>query len=230
MFSALVTGASSGIGRAIARALLERGWDVSGASRDPDRAQLDGLHPIVADLSVETHCSSAVDQHVERCGGLDLLVNNSGVGMVGQIESFPTEVWDYLFDVNAKAPFLLTRAALPHLRTSQGQIVNISSIAGLRGLQTLAAYSATKHALVGFTRSFNAELAHTGVRATAICPGYVATPMTAHVQHSVSPDSMIQPEDIARMVCMLLDLSPGCVVNELVVERRPTGNPTAPMQ
>lgn len=219
MRNALVTGASSGIGRAIAQALLEHGWNVSGVSRDPGRAGLAGLHGIAANLMDEDACIAAVAAHRERFGGLDLLVNSSGIGIGGPLDEYPTRWFDRQFAINVRGLFIMTRECLPMLRESRGMVVNLSSVAGLQGVPMLAAYSATKHAVIGLTRSLNVEQGDAGIRATAICPGYVATPMTEGVQGSIPPEQMIQPEDVARVVLTLVDLSPNCVLPEIELLR-----------
>ena len=215
MPTALVTGASSGIGLAIATDLLAAGWDVSSVSRSPERADLAGAHPIRADLAREQDCLDAVAAHRERFGALDLLVNSSGVSIREPVDACSTEHWDAQFDLNVRGLFLVTRSALPMLRESRGLVVNIASMSGLRAPATLSAYAASKHAVVGFTRALVEELAPDGVRATAICPGYVATPMTENTQRRIPAETMIQPEDIAATVRWLLALSPRCVVPEV---------------
>lgn len=215
MPTALVTGASSGIGRAIAQHLLDAGWEVSSVSRTPQRGGLDGAHPIAADLTLEEACLEAVAQHRERFGKLDLLVNSSGVSIRERVDDCTTDHWDTQFALNVRGLFLVTREALPMLRDARGIIVNIASMSGLRAPATLSAYAATKHAVVGFTRALVDELAPDGVRATAICPGYVATPMTEQTQQRIPAETMIQPQDIAATVQWLLQLSPRCVVPEV---------------
>ena len=228
MPTALVTGASSGIGRAVAVDLLAAGWDVSAVARDAPRTAPDGTHPVAADLAGEDGCRAAVDAHRARFGRLDLLVNSAGVAIGGPVEGIATADWDRQFDVNVRGLFLVTRAALPLLREARGMVVNVASISGLRGSPDLSAYSATKHAVIGFTRSLNEELRGTGVRSTAVCPHFVATPMAAWIRDRLPFEEMIQPEDVARTIRFLLDLSPVCLVPEIAIDhasRRETGAP-----
>ncbi len=230
MPTALVTGASSGIGRAISADLLASGWEVSAVARDPSRAALDGAYEIPADLRQESACLAAVEAHRERFGRLDLLVNNAGVAIGGPLGGVTAEQWDAQFDVNVRALFLVTREALPMLRDASALVVNLASISGTRGSPDLSAYTATKHAVIGFNRSLNAELGPSGIRATAICPHFVATPMADWIRDRLPFEEMIQPEDVVRTIRFLLELSPVCLVPEVVIDhatRRETGAPPA---
>jgi NAD(P)-dependent dehydrogenase (short-subunit alcohol dehydrogenase family) len=223
MPAALVTGGSSGIGRAIAADLLAHGWDVTIVSRDPARAGLDGATCVAADLRSEDACVSAVADHRERLGRLDLLVSSAGIGIAGPVDGYATKAWDLQFAVNIRGLYLVTREALPMLREARGLIVNIASVAGLGGAGMLSGYAASKHAVVGYTRTLNEELLADGVRATAICPAFVDTPMTDWVKGSIAPEDMIQPDDIARTVRYLLDLTPACHVPEIAIRRATRG-------
>jgi NAD(P)-dependent dehydrogenase (short-subunit alcohol dehydrogenase family) len=216
--SALVTGASSGIGRAIAADLAARGYDLTAVARRPERAGIDGATYVAADVSSEEDCVAAVAAHRERVGSLDLLVNAAGLGIAHTVEGYPTKRWDLQFAVNVRGLFLVTREALPLLRASRGRIVNLASIAGLKGSPTLAAYSATKHAVVGFSRSLALELDGDGVRVTALCPGLVDTPMTDWAKDEVAAGAMVSTADCVEAVRFLTSLSPACRVPELVLD------------
>jgi NAD(P)-dependent dehydrogenase (short-subunit alcohol dehydrogenase family) len=223
MPAALVTGGSSGIGRAIAADLLAAGWDVTIVSRDPSRAGLERAACFAADLRSEDDCVAAVADHRERIGRLDLLVSSAGIGIAGPVDGYATKSWDLQFAVNVRGLYLVTREALPMLRESRGLIVNIASVAGLGGAGMLSAYAASKHAVVGYTRTLNEELLRDGVRATAICPAFVDTPMTDWVKDSIAPEDMIQPADVARTVRYLLELTPACHVPEIAIRRATLG-------
>jgi 3-oxoacyl-[acyl-carrier protein] reductase len=219
--SALVTGGSSGIGLAIARALSEDGFALTLAARKVER--LDGAareleaHAVQADVTSEEDCVRVVAEHVERHGGMDVLVNSAGVGIAGPIADLSTKRWDLQQNVNLRGAFLVTRESLPHLRLTHGHVVNVASIAGTMPTPGLAGYGASKAALVSLTHSLNREEADNGVRAVALCPAFVETPMTEWT--GLPSEELIQPEDCAELVRAVLRLSPRARVAELVVER-----------
>jgi NAD(P)-dependent dehydrogenase (short-subunit alcohol dehydrogenase family) len=219
--AALITGGSSGIGLAIARALRDDGYDLTLGARNRERledaARALGAAAVETDVSSEEDCRRVVEEHATRFGRLDVLVNSAGVGVGGRIEDLATKHWDLQLDVNLRGAFLVTRFALPMLKESRGLIVNLSSIAGTIPAPGLAAYGAAKAALIAFTRSLNAEHGEDGIRATALCPGFVDTPMAAWT--GMATDEMIQPEDCAELVRALLRLSPRARVPQIVIER-----------
>ena len=219
--SALVTGGSSGIGLAIARALREDGYELTLASRraekvEPAAAELGALG-IAADVSNEEDCERLVAAHRERYGGLDVLVNSAGIGIAGKIEDQPAKHVDLQLGVNLRGLLVVTRLALPLLKESQGHVINLASIAGTQPTPVLAVYGATKAAVLALTRSLNAELEADGVRCTALAPAFVDTPMASW--SGVPAERMIRPEDCAELVRAVLRLSPYARVPEIVVER-----------
>jgi NAD(P)-dependent dehydrogenase (short-subunit alcohol dehydrogenase family) len=221
MKSALVTGGSSGIGLAIARMLHDEGYALTLAARklerlEQARAEL-GAEIVQADVSREEDCVRLVGGHVEVHGGLDVLVNSAGLGIGRSIGELSTKHWDLQFAVNMRGTFVLTREALPHLREANGYVVNLASIAGTIPTPGLAAYGATKAAVISFTRSLVREEATAGVRATAICPAFVDTPMTDWT--GIPGEEMIQPQDCAEILRSLLRLSPYARVPVVVIER-----------
>jgi NAD(P)-dependent dehydrogenase (short-subunit alcohol dehydrogenase family) len=221
MKSALVTGGSSGIGLAVARALHEEGYALTLAARKLDRLEAArdelGAEIVTADVSREQDCISLVAAHAELHGGLDVLVNSAGLGIGRSISDLSTKYWDLQFAVNLRGTFVITREALPLLRKTNGYVVNLASIAGTIPTPGLAGYGASKAAVISFTRSLAREEAATGVRATAICPGFVDTPMTEWT--GIAGNEMIQPEDCAEIVRSLLRLSPFARVPVVVIER-----------
>ncbi len=221
MPSALVTGGSSGIGLAIARMLREEGYDLTLASRTKEKieaaAEQLGAHPIAADMGREEDCVRVVAEHRERFGGLDALVNSAGIGIAGTVESLQTKHVDLQLNINLRGLLLVSREAIPLLRESKGWIFNLASIAGTAPTPGLTVYGATKAAVIALTRSQNAELDAAGVRAVAICPGFVDTPMAQW--SGLSAEEMIQPEDCAEVVRMCLRLSPQARIPQVVVER-----------
>jgi NAD(P)-dependent dehydrogenase (short-subunit alcohol dehydrogenase family) len=219
--SALVTGGSSGIGLAVARALAEDGYELTISSRRPEKieaaaAEL-GAHGIAADVSREDDCERLVAEHRDRFGGLDVLVNSAGIGIAGNVADLSTKYFDLQFAVNVRGLFLVTRLSLPMLKASRGWIVNIASIAGTIPTPSLPAYGASKAAVISLTRTLNAELDGDGVRAVAVCPGFVDTPMAAWT--GLPAEEMIQPEDCAELVRFLLRLSPHARIPQVVIER-----------
>ncbi len=219
--AALVTGGSSGIGLAIARMLKEEGYELTLASRTRAKVQAAaeelGAAAVAADVSREEDCARLVAAHAERFRRLDVLVNSAGLGIGGRVEDLSAKHLDQQLGVNFRGLFLVTRAAIPLLRASRGLIVNLASIAGTIPAPGLAAYGASKAAVVSFTRSLNAELDADGVRATAICPGFVDTPMTAWT--GIPGEKMIQPQDCAEVVRTLLRISPYARIPHVVIER-----------
>lgn len=219
--SALVTGGSRGIGLAIARMLAEEGFALTIASRNRDTCEATasdlGALAVVADVSREEDCDRLVAEHVERHGGLDVLVNSAGIGIGGNVEALSTKHVDLQLGVNLRGLVLVTRAAIPHLRVSRGLVVNLASIAGTIATPGLSIYGATKAAVISFTRSLNEELDPDGVRATALCPGFVDTDMAAW--SGIPGEEMIQPEDCAEIVRLLLRLTPKARIPQVVIER-----------
>jgi NAD(P)-dependent dehydrogenase (short-subunit alcohol dehydrogenase family) len=230
MPSGLVTGGSSGIGLAIARALRDDGYDLTISSRRPEKVEAAagelGAHGIAADVSREEDCERLVAAHRERFGGLDVLVNSAGIGIGARVEDLSTKHFDLQLAVNLRGLFLVTKLCLPLLKESKGWIVNLASIAGTIPTPGLPAYGASKAAVISLTRTLNAELEAAGVRAVAICPGFVDTPMAEW--SGIPAEEMIQPEDCAELVRFLLRLSPHARVPQVVIERLEAGRSGLP--
>jgi NADP-dependent 3-hydroxy acid dehydrogenase YdfG len=221
MSSALVTGGSSGIGLAIGRMLVEEGFDVTLASRTVEKVEAAaaeiGAHAIAADVSKPEDCERVVREHVERAAGIDVLVNSAGIGIAGRVEDAQLRHVDRQLNINLRGLVLVTQAAIPHLRERKGWIVNLASIAGTQPVPILPIYAATKAAVISITHTLNADLDGDGVRAIAICPGFVDTPMAEFT--GMASEEMIQPEDCAEVVRMCLRLSPRARVPQVVIER-----------
>jgi NAD(P)-dependent dehydrogenase (short-subunit alcohol dehydrogenase family) len=231
--AALVTGGSSGIGLAIARALAQDGYGVTVSARRPDKLESaadelrgDGLdvHSVAANVASEEEVAGLIASHRERWGRLDVLVNNAGVGIGQTIDQLVTKHVDMQIAVNLRSAMLATRDALPMLKEAGSQhgkalIVNTASIAGKSGEGWLSVYSATKAGLIGFTEATQKEVGGDGIQATAFCPAFVDTPMTEWARENVDPGEMIQPEDIAEAVRFLLRTSRYCLVPEIVFTR-----------
>ena len=229
--AALITGGSSGIGLAIGRMLRDEGYELTLASRRPERVQAAaeelGAVAVAADVGNAEDCERLVAEHRERFGRIDMLVNSAGIGIAGRVEDLPAKHFDLQIAVNLRGLFLVTQAAIPLLRESRGWIVNLASIAGTLPTPGLATYGATKAAVISLTRSLNEELDADGVRAVAICPGFVDTPMAEW--SGLAGNEMIQPADCAEVVRMLLRLSPRARIPQVVIERTGSTNGDVPL-
>ncbi len=231
--AAIVTGASSGIGLAIARVLGEEGFGVTMAARRPEKLQaaVDGLagegfdvHGVAAALSEESEIQKVVAAHRERYARLDVLVNNAGVGVGAPVGDIQTKHLDMQLSVNLRSIVLFYRECLEMLKQagaehSNALVVNTASISGKRAEAWLSVYSATKHGVVGWTEAMNKELGSSGIKSTALCPAFVDTPMTDFAKGQVPAEEMIRPQDIAESVRFLLRVSPACVVPEMMFVR-----------
>lgn len=235
---ALVTGASSGIGRAVALALAREGADVVVAARRIDR--LDALRDELLELGVralvlgldvsdEAACRDAVARTVAELGGLDILVNNAGVMLLGTVEGADTEDWRRMMGTNVLGLMYLTHAALPHLLQRRGVLVQMSSTAGRTARAGVAAYNASKWAVNAFSEGLRQEVTARGVRVVVIEPGIVETELREHItqpaareriQASAAAIRQLQPEDIAAAVVYAATQPEHVAVNEILV--RPT--------
>ena len=205
---ALVTGASRGIGAAVARALAERGARLVLASRSGDDLGLEGVVARPCDVRRTVDLEGIVAEAIERFGRLDLLVANAGVGAYGPFLELDPEHLEEMIDVNVKGTLYAVRAALPYLLESpEADIVTIASEAGRRGLPLEAVYCASKFAQVGFTRALDHELRDQGVRCTNICPGGVATDFAmgrGRTPEMPELEGMMTSEDVAEVVVFAL--------------------------
>jgi 3-hydroxybutyrate dehydrogenase len=218
-----VTGAASGIGHAITERLVGDGWRVLAVDLAPDEAGPG--EPFAADLATREGNRAAVDAAVSRFGGLDAVVANAGFQHVSPVPDFDEDRWDALLAVLLTSPFLLARYAWPHLRASgEGRIVVLASVHGLVASPFKAGYVAAKHGVVGLVKTLALEGAADGIRAVAICPGYVRTPLVerqvvAHAQQrGISEDEalrdvllepqairgLIEPSEVADVTAFLL--------------------------
>ncbi|HSI79099.1 MAG TPA: SDR family oxidoreductase [Solirubrobacterales bacterium] len=231
--AALITGGSSGIGLAIARMLGEEGYGITLSARRPEKldAAAEGLREagieveaVTANVVEENDIVGLVASHRVRFGRLDVLVNNAGVGIGQPLDAIQTKHLDLQLAVNLRSYVIATREALPLLRQAGGEhgkalIVNTASVAGKAGQPWISVYSATKFAVVGFSQATQREAGDAGVQVTALCPGFVDTPMSEWVHEQIKPEEMIAPEDIAEAVRMLLRTSPNCRIPEIVFLR-----------
>lgn len=177
---ALVTGASSGIGKAVALRFAKEGSSVAAVARRKDRLQTlveanDKIHPITADLSKESDAKACADEVLKKLGGVDILIHAAGIIGTGTIENTTLEQWDTMMNINLRSIFHLTQCCLPTLIERRGNIVSLSSVAGLRSFPGVLAYSISKAGVDQFTRCVALELAPKGVRVNAVDPGVVVT-------------------------------------------------------
>jgi len=228
---ALITGASRGIGFAVARRLGRMGARVSICGRD--QAKLDqsasslrseGIETLAvqADVRRGDQISSLVHKTQQGVGPIDILVNNAGIGVFGPFHEFGEADWNNVIDTNLKSVFLMCRAVAPEMiRRQTGQIINISSLAGKNTFANGAIYCASKWGLMGLSGSMAEDLRGYGIRVSAICPGSVATEFSGH--GGKDPSKLLQPDDVAHAVAALVTQTAGSFISE--VHLRPTRKP-----
>jgi len=216
---AFVTGASSGLGAETAKLFSREGATVFGIGRDSDRLaqvfnDVDGGSYASADVGSAHACRDAIEQCIGEFGGLDVLVNVAGRHQMRRTESMSDDDWAQDLAVNLNGPFFLCRAALPHLLERGGNIINVSSIAGVEGQAYSAGYCAAKHGLVGLTRALAVEYTADRLRVNAVCPGGMLTPQIEQfsapenpnydlIMRTASPRGMMQPVDVAQVIAFL---------------------------
>jgi len=226
---ALVTGASRGIGRAISTALAKENATVVLAARSGEKlkdtanlvTQAGGnAEIVVTDLADEQAVKNLVKVTTERFARLDILVNNAGVTHSAALQETKTADWDRCFQVNARAPFILCREALPLLRKAESAyIINIASVVGVKGYPLQSAYTASKHALRGMTISLAEELKGSNIHVHLLCPGGVDTELVQKVRPDIKKQDLIQPEEIAELVLYLVTHKGNAVIDELHIRR-----------
>ena len=233
--SAIVTGGSRGIGYGIAALLARRGWSVTITARHADQlAEAAGtltaaggsVQTVVGDMASDDAIQAVLSEHVEAFDGLSGLVLAAGVGSAGNIADLPLSRFDKQFAVNMRAPFALVSQALPLLRKSaaespdaRSRVFAISSLEGVYPEQGLAAYGASKAALISLMRSINIEESSNGVLATAISPAYVATDLSAWTTATIPFEAMLSVDDVVKVVDLVLSLSANAGLEHVVLNR-----------
>lgn len=227
--TALVTGAGRGIGRAIGKALASKGARVFLAARTASQLESTtqeiraggGLAvPVPTDLANEQDILSLFAGIRTEADGLDILVNNAGVGIFGPIVDFASADFDTVMRINAKAAFLCCQQALRMMIPKKsGYIINISSVVGIKGYPNQGAYTASKHAILGLTKSLAVEAQEHGIRVSAILPGGVHTQLVADARPDLDPQILLQPQDIAHTVLFLLSLSDRAAIDQIYIRR-----------
>lgn len=220
---AVVTGASRGIGAAIARALDAEGVKLGLASRSGDDLGISGAVSLPTDVRKRGQVQALVDATVEQHGGLDILIANAGVGAYGPLVELDPGHLDEMIDTNVKGVLYTASAAVPHLiARGGGDIVSVASEAGRRGLPNEAVYCASKFAQVGFTRALDHELRPHGIRCTNVCPGGVATDFAMDEGRGRTPNmpeltGMMSPADVAEAVLFVLTRPSGHRILEVAM-------------
>jgi NAD(P)-dependent dehydrogenase (short-subunit alcohol dehydrogenase family) len=226
---AIVTGASRGIGRAISIALAKEASTIVLAARSIEKLKETAekvreaggkTEIVVTELSEEDSIKNLVKTTNEKFHRLDILINNAGITHSAKLEQTATEDWQRCINVNARAPFILCREALPLLKKSQSaHIINIASVVGVKGYPFQSAYTSSKHALRGMTISLAEELKGSNIRVHLLCPGGVDTDMVGSVRPDIPKNDLIKPEEIAELVLYLVTHKGNAVIDELHIRR-----------
>ena len=226
---AIVTGASRGIGKAISLAMAKEAATIVLAARAIDKmnetAKLitaaGGKAQIIpTELTDECSIKNLVKAAAESFGRLDILINNAGITHSAKLEETLTQDYDRCLNINARAPFILCREALPLLKIAErAYIINIASVVGVKGYPLQSAYTASKHALRGMTISLSEELRGSNIRVHLLCPGGVDTELVQNVRPDIKKQDLMQPEEIAELVLYLLTHKGNAVVDELHIRR-----------
>ncbi len=224
---AIVTGASSGIGKEVALRLLQSGAQVSLVSRNPDRI----LHELPADINAKGYAidlgdisqvSAKIQAIVADMGGVDILINNAGMAYIGELIDMPLTEWQKLFDLNLTSIFQCLQATLPTMRSQKsGKVINVASIAAKQGFPNWGAYCASKFALLGLTQALMLEEQPHGIKVMSICPGSVDTPLWDTLGDKVPPSfnraAMLSPATVADAIMTLVNLPADAMINDFVI-------------
>lgn len=227
---AVVTGAGGGIGRAITLSLAKENIDVvlfGGNNieklKETEKEVLSfgvNCHVFPCDLTNDDALNIAFDKMIAKIGGFDILINNAGMTFSGKLEDTPIDVYDKLMKINARTPFILCQKSTPYLRKSNcATVINIASVVAHAGYPMQSAYTASKHALLGFTKAFAQEVYKDNIRVHAISPGGVFTDMVKISRPDLTGDNMIMPEDIAEIVLFFIKNRGNAVIDEVILHR-----------
>ena len=226
---AIITGSGSGIGKATALALAQEGMKIVLCGRTVSKLEetaklveeAGGKALIVSgDLRDESYIIRIVDETMEAFGRIDVLINNAGVSLAKPVVDCTAEEFDQIMDTNMKAPFLLCKYSIPHMRKSDcGTIINIASVVGHKGYVNQSLYGASKHAITGFTKVLAKEVQEDGIRVHLLSPGGVYTEMVANVRPDLDPTYLIKPVDIADIILFLLKSRGNAVIDSINIRR-----------
>ena len=231
--AAIVTGASRGIGRALAEVLGEEGFALTITARRPETIEQAArelrdkgveVEYVAANMADEEAILEVVRRHRERYGRLDVLVNNAGVGIGAAATEHKTKHVDLQFDVNVRAMVIFYRECGELLKAAGAEhrnalVLNMASLAGKSPQPWLSVYAATKAAVVAYTQAMNKELGSYGVKSVAFCPGFVDTDMAEFVKGTIPAEEMLRTTDIAEALRFLLRVSPACLVPDIIFQR-----------
>lgn len=228
-YTAVITGASGGIGSALARRLAELGLDLALCGRSEEklapvtqacREAGAAVLTVVGDVTDDGFPQALVDAVLERFGRLDMLINNAGMALSSPLEQTTPEQFDRIMALNVRAPYFLCQAALPALRRSdRATILNIASVVGHKGYPLQSAYAASKHALIGMSKSLANEVYEEGIRVHILAPGAVYTDMVRIARPDLSPEGMILASDLADAAEFLLTHRTNAVIDEIQLHR-----------
>ena len=231
--AAIVTGASRGIGLALAEVLAEEGYALTIAARKPEtleqaadalRAKGADVEAVATNVADDQAIRDLVAGHRDRFGRLDVLVNNAGVGVGAAAGDHQTKLVDLQLAVNVRSIVLFYRECAELLRAAGAEhrnavVVNVASMAGKSPQPFLSVYAATKSAVIAYTQAMNKELNDDGVKSVAFCPGFVDTDMSDFIKEAIPPEEMLRTSDIAAGLRFVLGLSPNCVIPEIIFQR-----------
>lgn len=226
---ALITGASGGIGTSIAKRLSSMGMHLVITGRNVEKLEIlkkeiedsdTKVHIIVADTSFRNTPKQLIDETIQVFGKLDLLVNNAGYAVLKSMKDTDVDEWDHCIAVNARAPFFICRESISYLQESScGTIINISSVVGRLGYENQAVYTASKHALMGFSKVLAKEVQSLGIRVHTIAPGGVATDMVKTTRSDLDVSQLIQPKEIADIVEFLMKHRGNGIIDNINIRR-----------
>lgn len=225
---AIVTGSSSGIGKAIARVFAREGARVVVAARRQKLCEQTAAHihadggeaiSIPTDVTDESQVDRLIAETVRQFGQLDILVNNAGIGGGGRVVDTPTETFDRVIDTNLRGTFLCARAGFRLMMHSGGIILNMSSVAGVQAWAGTSAYSASKHGIMALTKAMADEGRHYKIKVCAVCPGGVANELVDASPDEIARSGAISPFDVAETCVYLATLGPNSIVQQIVIDR-----------
>jgi len=230
----ILTGASRGVGKAIALLLAKENVNLVITGRNIDSLNLvkqqieiagSKAYPIVVDASDISNTKYLINESLKFLEGIDILINNAAIGIAKPFKASTPEEWDHIITVNAKFPFFLIQEALPYLEKSDiPTIINISSVSGRMSYENQSLYAASKHALMGFTKALAREVQKNNIRVHTICPGAIATDMVDVMRPDLDKENLIKPEEIAEIVLFLLKFKGNSMIDNIDV-RRTNGTP-----